>query len=109
MVELVADIGSTDGIGSGVMAGASPDNLVFAIHNHLGNAFQLLDSSVGAINASEQYLACKSAQKELDELAGSLFRAQQNDILSERLFLRFNARIRSLIDQISDIIDTEYS
>lgn len=108
--ELVAAVNSYEEISAeGIRGVMFPDDLIAAIHNHLGNTKQLLSSAEEAFNGAEQSLAYKSAQKELDALSNSLFTAQQTGIISQPAYDSLAAKVRHLIDRISDVVDPEYA
>lgn len=85
-----------------------PDDLILAIHNHLGNAYQLIGSAEEAFNGAEQTIAYRSAQNELDALSNNLFSAQQTGLIGEASFRSLDNKIRNIKGLISDFIDPEY-
>lgn len=106
---LVELINSYDSIGSKAIKNVMfPDDLIAAIHNHLGNVYQLIDSAAEAFNGAEQSLAYKHAQNELSALSNNLFTASQTGLISEPTFRSIDSKINALAGKISDITDPEY-
>lgn len=109
MVELTRRINECPGISAeGLHDTLFPDDLISAIHNHLGNANQLVSSSYEAANGAEQFTALKAAQKELDALRDSLLAATQTNLLGEESHREIDAKIVTLMEVISDTTDPEY-
>lgn len=107
--ELIVSIDSYETISAaGTKDAMFPDDLIAAIHNHAGNTKQYVSSAEGAFNGVEQSLAYKSAQKELEALSNSLFAAQQTGLIGQAVYDSLAAKVRHLIDRISDVVDPEY-
>ena len=86
-----------------------PDALILAMHNHLGNAHQMIDSSITAANGTEQFLILKNAHKELDGLVDNLRQAEMTGVLSREQSHWLIGKARDLMNKISDTVDTEYA
>lgn len=107
--ELIRDVNSNSQISeAGLKEAMYPDDLILAIHNHLGNIKQMVSSEVTAFNASEQFEINKATQRELEELSSNLFSARQTDLISEVIYNGLNEKIRNITKVISDLTDPEY-
>lgn len=108
--ELIRDINGTPAISAeGLKESMFPDDLIAAIHNHLGNTRQLLSPASGSFNASDLSVAYTSAQKELEELSSNLFSASQTSLIDTYTYQKLERDIRRIIDLVSDLTDSEYS
>ncbi len=107
--DLINAINSYDNISSAALSNAMfPDDLILAIHNHLGNINQLVSSASEAFNGAEQEIAYASAQKELEALSASLFSARQTGLISENIYNSINQKVHNIINSISDLMDPDY-
>lgn len=109
VIELINAINSYDSISAvGLKDTMFPDDLILAIHNHIGNVNQFIGSASEAFNGAEQSVAYKSAQTELDALSSNLFSASQTGLIGEPIFRNLDNKIRNLISRISDVSDPGY-
>lgn len=107
--ELISTINSYDAISeAGLKNVMFPDDLIVAIHNHLGNINQFISSANGAFNGSEQASAYNSALTEAKALSDNLFSAQQTGLISEATFRSIDIKIRAIMESIGDLVDPEY-
>lgn len=106
---VVADIESNPVINSeGLRNTMYPDHLIVAMHNHLGNVYQIVTSSKEAMNGTEQFMAMQHAQKELDEMSSNLFKAKMTGLISPTQYESLAAKIRDVSAEIKGSVDTEY-
>lgn len=85
-----------------------PDRVIASLHNHLGNIKHFVGDISAAFNATDQFLAIKAAERELDEASNDLLELHQNSLLNDYQYQKLAETSHELDEQFRRATDPEY-
>ena len=107
--ELIAEIAQTPPLQPAELGKAMyPSDIILALHNHLGNIKQLIDSSVAVSNSADKFYAFKAAQKELDGLKDKISTTAYTGLITDKQYASLRNKTEELTTALHDSIDSDY-
>lgn len=86
-----------------------PDDTIASLHNHLGNIKHYLSGVTSAMNASDQFLMVKEAEKELTEVSDDLYVLHHKDVLSDASFSKLTERVHETDELLRSASDPDFT